>query len=122
MNKTILACVTAIFALVVFILVNHAMDQAGWSIIKSKIDRQYVNIVSNTPALGEYPITGRHGGKIIGNNPPYTGKLWYGTTVNGEDGLIVVYWVGDSNQCQITKIEVQSTSLSPKTLWQRSEN
>jgi hypothetical protein len=122
MAKKVLFFVVATLALLVILLTKLIATRDGMPIIESKIDVQLADLMSNTPALSSYPIGGRERARVVGGRPPFTGKIWYQTRVEGAAADLVVYWEGSSNACQIDKIEVQGTSLSPRVVWQKKFN
>ena len=117
--KKLLLFVVPVLSLTIIFITRHTLNRYGVPAIESKIDVQLFDLISNTPALGVFPVKSREGVKIAGDQSPFTGKMWYETEVNGSTADLVVYWSGDSNACQINKIEVQGTSLSPRVVWQR---
>jgi len=122
MTKRVLFIVVATLAVLVIVMTKLIATRDGMPVIESKIDRQLADLISNTPALSSFPVGGRERVRIVAGSAPFTGKIWYKTRVEGSAADLVVYWEGSSNACQIDKIEVQGTSLSPRVVWQRKFN
>jgi hypothetical protein len=118
-NKQILFIIPfiSIVFIVLLFFTKRDFNRAGVSSIKKTIRSELAGIISNTPNLSIYQIGNQDRFKLIGDNPPYKGKIWYGTTLNGETADLVVYWEGSSNTCQIDKIAVESTVQSEQVIW-----
>ena len=116
-SKRLLWLSVPIIAVVLFFVTRRDFDRAGVSSIEKLVDFKLTGIMSNTPSLSIYKIGNQERFKLIGDNPPFTGKIWYRTTLNGEAADLIVYWEGNSNACQIDKIAVESTVQSEQVIW-----
>jgi len=122
MKTRYLAYPIVIIFLVLVIFVKHSTNKDGLPAIKSSIDRQLSNLVLQSTNLNGLEVGRKERVRIIGDAPPFKGDIQYQAEFKGSSVLLVVYWVGDSNKCQITKIESHTVDSDPKVLWTSSHN
>ena len=120
MQTRYLAYPIIIVFLAIMILVKCATDKMGLAAIKASIDKQLSNAVLHSTNLNGLKLGRKGRVHFIGSASPFKGDIQYQAELNGSSVILVVFWVGDSNLCQITKIESHSANLGTQTLWQDS--
>jgi len=117
MQNRFLFYVVLFFGLTLAVFVKHSTDKDGLPAIKSSVDQQLSNLVLHSTNLSGLEVGRKGRVRIIGDAPPFKGDIQYQAELKGSSVLLVVYWAGDSNKCQITKIESHSTYSEPQVIW-----
>ena len=120
MRGRVLTYLIVIVGVTLAIIVKHWTDAQGLPAIVSNVDKQLVNLVSQSPSLKDL-IVGRRTSvlRMVGDAPPFTGEIQYQAQLNGSSVDLFVYWAGDSTNSQITKIESVLNNAEPKILWEQ---
>jgi hypothetical protein len=117
MQTRYLAYPIFIILLVLVIFVKWSTDKQGLPAIESSIDQQLSNMVLTSTNLNGLEVGRKGQVRMIGNSSPFEGDIQYQAKLNGSAVVLVVYWAGDSNKCQLTKIESHSSDFGLQTLW-----
>jgi hypothetical protein len=105
-----------------FLYVQHWANVRGIPAIGTKIGGQLRNLTLQSPSLTNLVIEKMGQSRIIGGAPPFRGEIQYQGQRNGRPVDLLVYWAGDSTNCQIMKIELVSNNSEPQILWTNSHN
>jgi hypothetical protein len=119
MQRRIITLAFVIISLTIVWLIKHSMDVQGLSVIESNVDKQLSSLISQSPNLKGLSVGSRTGARMVGDGPSFTGRIEYQAELSGSSVGLLVYWEGDTNKCQITKIESHSTYSNPQILWER---
>ena len=117
MQRRAITFVVIILSLTIVWLIRHSMDMQGLPMIESNVDKQLNSLVSQSPNLAHLTVGNRARVRMVGDGPSFTGQIEYQAELDGSSVGLLVYWEGNSNKCQITKIESHSTYSEPKVLW-----
>ena len=119
MRSCVLICVIFVVGLTLMLFVKHWTDVRGLPAIESSVDRQLGNLVSQSPNLKGLVVGKKGRVRMVGDTPPFKGEIQYQAQLNGLSVDLFVYWVGDSTNSQITKIESALNNAEPQTLWEQ---
>ena len=119
MQTRYLAYLMFIIFLVLCIFVKHSTDKDGLPAIEFSVDQQLSQLVLQSTNLNGLEVGKKGRVRIIGDASPFKGDIEYRAEIKGSSVLLVVYWAGDSNKCQITKIESHTSDSEPQILWKR---
>ncbi len=120
MRSLVLTCLILIVGVTLALFVKHWTDAHGLPVIVSNVDKQLVDLVSQSPNLKGL-IVGKRTSvlRMVGDAPPFEGEIQYQAQLNGSSVDLFVYWAGDSTNSQITKIESALNNSEPQILWEQ---
>jgi hypothetical protein len=101
------------------LFLKHWTDARGLPAIESSVARQLNNLASQSPNLKGLIVLEKWKTRMVGGVPPFKGRIEYRAAQNDLPLDLLVYWVGDSTNCEITRIESISTYSETKVLWER---
>ncbi len=120
MQKRCLIFILLFGGIVVFSISEYMASKDGVRFIELSVDNQLASLVSQSPALQGVLIGSKTRMHVKGNSPPFKGEIDYRAKVNDTWVDLLVYWSGDSTNCNITTIKVARPYSVPEVLWTNS--
>jgi hypothetical protein len=113
--------IIAVIASIIICVVMISLRREGIPEVQGQIDLQLNNLVSESPSLKGLEVGRENGMRVLSDSSSMKGWFRYDAKLNGSEVDLLVYWEGNSTNCQITKITSSTTYSAPQLIWTANE-